>query len=106
MKKYLLALFLGIGTILPTSELKSSVVAQSRLISITIEGWALTANSDATSGNILQIQIYRVSDWALMRTQSCGGPSCTISLTGLAPDYYLAYVIAQNATASKRFTIK
>ena len=105
MKKVLLACLLGFGTLLPVNEAKSSMVAQHRLISITIEGWALRANSDAASGPIQQIQIYAVSTGELKRTQSCDGYSCTASLTGLNSGLYIGVVITTNGTAKKTFSI-
>lgn len=105
MKKYLLVCFLAIGTLLPTSELKSSAVAQARIITITMEDYALEANSDPATGNILQIQIFRLPNGEMVRSQGCESPSCSISLEGLPTGAYIAYVIAQNGTATKKFKI-
>lgn len=105
MKKYLLVCLLGVATFLPTSELKSSISAHARVINIHVEGWQLQANSDAISGNILQIQIYNTINGEMVRSTGCEGSSCSISLEGLPKGYYLAYVIAQNGVATKKFAI-
>jgi hypothetical protein len=105
MKKVLLAALLGLGTLLPSTEAKSSMIVQHRIISITIEGNWLRASSDASSGNISQIQIYKVSTGELVRTQSCDGYSCSISISGLPTGLYVANVIATNATSKKQFSI-
>ncbi|MES2619937.1 MAG: T9SS type A sorting domain-containing protein [Bacteroidota bacterium] len=105
MKKYLLVCLLGAATFLPTSELKSSIVAKIRIITVTIEDYWLRANSDATSGNILQIQIYNTTNGEMVRSTGCESTSCSISLLGLPKGYYLAYVIAQNGVTTKKFAL-
>jgi hypothetical protein len=103
MKKLLLAVLLGVGTFLPTTEVMSKVVAQARIINIFIEGYQLIAHSDAASGLILQMQIYSVSTGTIVRTQGCDSYDCSVSLEGLPSGAYVGYVICQNGTASKKF---
>jgi hypothetical protein len=105
MKKVLLACLLGLGTLATSTEAKSSMVVQHRIISITIEGWVFRANSDQSSGPIETIQIYNVLTGVLVRSQSCDSYSCSVSLTGLPFGLYVGNVITTNGTAKKSFSL-
>jgi hypothetical protein len=105
MKKVLLACLLGFGTLLPVNEAKSSIATQNRILNIHIEGWALTANSDAASGLIEEIQVFELDKEEPVLTESCDGYSCTIKLGELPAGVYVAVVITTNTTGKKQFSI-
>src|SRR5688572_9191389 len=105
MKKVLLACLLGLGTLAPANEAKSSTVVKHRIATITIEATWLRATSDAASGPIQRIEIYNVNTGALVRTQNCDGYSCQVSLTGLPGGLYVGWAITTNTTAKKQFNI-
>ena len=105
MKKVLFLCLLGVGVLLPTGQAKSSVIVQARVVTVHVEGWALTANSDAESGTINQIQVFNLTTGLLVREETCGGYSCAVSLVGLPPAIYIAYVTTTNTVVSKKFKL-
>ncbi len=106
MKKVLLACLLGIGALLPTTTANShTVVSQARKIDVTIEGRVLLANSDATSGTIKRIEIYRLGDMQLVLTQKCGGYSCSANLNALPAGNYVYAIICTNEVLSAQFQL-
>ncbi len=105
MKQILIACLLGMGALLPTTEVKSNaIVNYIRTIDIHISGWVLTAESDTTDGTISKIEIYRLSTGEKVLTQICGDEySCGVNIFKLAPGNYSATITCQYTVQSKQF---
>lgn len=105
MKNILLACLLGIGTLLPTSEVKSSIVKNiSKIIDIGIEQNILSANSGESDGKLKEIQIYDISTGRIVSSTPCEGFSTYISIAELpSGKNYIAYVIAENNVGTLKF---
>ncbi len=103
MKKVLITCLLGMGVLLPTEMVKSSVIYYSRIVDVAISGWVLTATSNPEDGTISTIEIIRASTMEVVLTQSCSGYSCAVGLSGLPGGVYIAKVTCTNTTYSKQF---
>jgi hypothetical protein len=105
MKKVLLACLLGLGTLLPANEAKSSSAVQHRIISIHIEDYWLRANSEPASGIIQSIQIFNVNTEVLVQSENCDGYSCSTNISGLKAGVYSAVVITTKTVYKKQFSV-
>lgn len=105
MKQILIACLLGIGTLLPSTEVKSSIVNYARTVNIHIDSWVLYADSQTEDGTISKIEVYRLSTGEKVRQQFCSGYSCSVNLNGLPAGNYSAKVICQYVTTTYQFVL-
>ena len=95
MKQILIACLIGMGLLLPTAKVKSSVdysFFYKRVIDVGLEGYDLLATSDSETGTLVEVDVYQKSTGELVRNQSCSGYSCKVSLSGLPSGDYLVEV--------------
>ncbi|HRG87527.1 MAG TPA: Ig-like domain-containing protein [Chitinophagales bacterium] len=106
MKRILFACLLGAGTLLPSTEAKSSVVYFSKVVDVTISGWVLTAISQTEDGVINKIEVYHNGTMELVLYQACGGTgySCNLDVSDLASGTYTAKVYCTNTVYTEQFS--
>lgn len=105
MKQILIVCLLGMGLLLPQNKVTAKEFYTKRIVDVWIEGAVLTANSDAYTGGITEVQIYNSSDQKVL-AQSCGGGySCQVSLSGLPGGTYRAKVTTTLTTYNEYFSI-
>jgi hypothetical protein len=105
MKKLFFSCLTGMSMLLPSSAETRTPYSMLKSISGTNETGVFIASSDKHSGELTDIIIYRASDMAVMRTQICGGYTCSISLVGLASGNYIAHVDAMSGSSNFPFTL-
>ena len=105
MKQILIACLLGIGTLLPSNEVKSSVIYYARIVDIHISGWVLSANSQTEDGTISKMEVYLLSTGELMQTQGCNDYNCSMNLSSLHHGNYSVKITCQYTTVTKQFVL-
>lgn len=104
MKQILIACLLGIGALLPSNEVKSSVVHFFKKVDIHVSSCVLFATSQGGDGPISRLEVYDTGTMQLLLVEnSCGGYSCSIDLSDLNPGQYTAKVYCANTTHTEGF---
>lgn len=104
MKQILIACLLGIGALLPTTEVKSSVISYYKKVDIHVLGGVLFATSQAGDGAISKLEVRDAATNALLLMEnSCGGYSCSLDISDLSSGTYVAKVYCANTTHTEAF---
>lgn len=108
MKKVvLLACLIGIGLLLPTAKVNSSVVNHfcKRVVDVSVEGFDLLCTSQSDDGTITKVEIHQQNPHRIVLTQYCSGYSCVVDLSGLPSGTYGAKVFCANTTYTEVFSL-
>lgn len=104
MKQILFACLLGTGALLPTSEVKSSIVSVFKKVDIHVTAGVLYATSQGTDGTITRIEVYDTNMNLLLLQTGTGTYACSIDISDLNPGQYVAKVVCTSTTHTEGFT--
>jgi hypothetical protein len=106
MKKLFLASLVAVALMLPAMNFTSQAAGLTkRVVNTGIIEWVFFATSDTEDGEIMQINIYRLSTGELVKSQASSGYSASVGIKDLPRGAYSAVVYCKNVTVSKQFKI-
>lgn len=104
MKRILIVCLLGMGLLLPATELTAKEFLSKRIVDVTIEDDWIGITSDAGTGTLVEVEIYNNRNQKVFG-ESLSGYSDGADISSLSNGTYVATVTTSLTTYNEVFTL-